>query len=162
MRSILVAAFSMFLVAGCAAPESPVADVASAEPGEAREDAAAAPEDPARGSRTLEGRYRAVKPMGEFLQEDGNKMALDVAGWEQVAVTLDSSIEIDLMLLPPGCASVADPCAIRFSPPEDETDGTWEVPRMGPGPWTIAVQADEDDYSFVDGIYAVIFDYTLA
>ena|SRR5688572_22255811 len=167
MRSFVVAASFLFLAAGCTAPASPGTD----DPGPAGGDAppgvelaAEGPpaEDPVRDSLTLEGRYRAVKPFGEPIREDGNTLALDVGGWKQVVVALDSSIEIDLLLLPPGCASVADPCAIRFSPPEDETDGTWELPSLGRGSWTVAVQADEDVYSFVDGVYAVTFDYVLA
>lgn len=159
MRGLWLVA-ALLIPAGCldeGAEPVQVADAAAADGSAA--DAEAAAQEPVVTS--VEGRYRAIKPFGDKLQEEGGVNGVEVSGWRDVTVTLDSSIEVDLVLLAPGCSDTAAACALRFSPAEDTADGIWSVPVMEAGSWTAVVEADEDDYAFVDGVYAIHFAYTV-
>jgi hypothetical protein len=111
-------------------------------------------------TQDIEGRYRAVKPLGQELQEEGGSNPLVVDGWKLVTVTLDATIEVDLALLPPGCADEA--CAQRFKAEGDDNAGSWSIDRMEAGTWTVVVEASPTDYTMVEGVYTVSFEYLLS
>lgn len=118
-------------------------------------------EGPERQEASVEGRYSALKPLGQALREEGGRATLEVAGWHGVLVTFDANIEVDLFLLPPGCGAPQDACALQYAPEDDETGARWVVPAMQAGTWTVAVQAAAADYTYVDGAYQVDFAYYL-
>lgn len=167
---LLLAAATFARLAGCtgsdqASPDSAVDRGVEAD-GAASDPLPAAQSDPvsspARQEASIEGRYRAVMPFGEPADEEGGVTPLQVAGWREVSVTLDASIEVDLVLQPPGCSATTDACSLGFSPPDDQASGTWDLAAMEAGEWTVVVGADPDDYSFVDGVYEVRFTYLSA
>jgi hypothetical protein len=148
---VLVAVAMLVLFSGCL----------EGQPEEAAQAATPPPSQPFQ-TLEIEGRYKALKPLGETLQEEGGSNAFDVAGWKLVTVSLDSSIEVDVALLPPGCASSDEACALRYVPGDDVTEDSWTLDRMEPGTWTVDVEAAPDDYTNVDGVYSVSFEYLLA
>lgn len=127
----------------------------TAPPAEPVAVAAAVAEAPTQ-SFQFEGRYRAVSPAGNTLQEEGGVKEFQVAGWKDVEVTFDANIDVGLWLLPPGCASIDDDCALRH---ETDDDGVWTVGDMEAGAWTAVVRV-EDDY-FVEGSYEASLEYVL-
>ena len=146
---LLVVAMAL-LAAGCAGPAAP----ATQAPGEA----AFASE---RGTYQVTGQYTRLMPLGQPVQERGGETAMQVAGWRDAQVSFEANIELEVALLPPGCERDA-PCMLRFELPDGATSGAWGVPALPAGTWTVVVQADPADYSYVDGLYSLRIDYTVA
>lgn len=147
MRALLLIA--LLALAGCASPPATDEPAPASEP---------SPEF-AHGEFQVGGRYSALKPMGERLQEEGGRTPLTVDGWSNAVATLWANIDLDFVLLPPGCSSTQDSCALRFEAPDEDSETTWEVGDMPAGDWTVVVEAAPEDYLFVDGLYQVRIAY---
>ena len=119
--------------------------------------------DPTMGRVTFEGIFDITRVDGNEVSRNGGEHALAVpaAGWRNVNVGLDIAIEALLVLLPPGCASASEECALVQPFPAQAADGDrWLVPAMEPGTWTVRLESNEEnDQLYRSGRYTVTLDY---
>jgi hypothetical protein len=139
---LLLAAPVLLLLAGCASPaEEPVAP----------EPAATA------GDLLFEGRFSKAHVQGQEVQRSGGIHAFESEGWRNVVVRLDIMIDALLYLLPPGCASADDACALVFD--SRMVAESWLVPQMEAGTWTAVLDLPQAAYTYAESVYAMEFVY---